>query len=302
MWLERSWRYRPDMSGDFKSYGTAGVVGLGLIGGSMAKTIKERTGICVFGYDRDEEVLGSALREGSIDEALSKDNIGKCDILLIALYPRAAVDFISGHKELISEGTMVIDLCGVKRAVIKPLMPVLSEAAFDFIGGHPMAGTEKTGYYNSRAGLFDGASMILVPVKNSEESIEKAESFFMSLGFGRTVRTDMDVHDRIIAFTSQLAHVVSNAYVKSPTAKVHDGYSAGSYLDLTRVAWLNEVMWSELFVDNREALADEIDRLIEDLRGYSELIREGRQEELQELLREGRIQKEMIDRREDLKR
>ena len=302
MWLERSWRYRPDMSGDFKSYGTAGVVGLGLIGGSMAKTIKERTGIRVFGYDRDEEVLGSALREGSIDEALSKDNIGKCDILLIALYPRAAVDFISGHKELISEGTMVIDLCGVKRAVIKPLMPVLSEAAFDFIGGHPMAGTEKTGYYNSRGDLFNSASMIFVPIKASEEEIRRAEAFFMELGFGRTVRTDMDVHDRIIAFTSQLAHVVSNAYVKSPTARVHDGYSAGSYLDLTRVAWLNEVMWTELFLDNREALSYEIDRLCDELKLYSRLIKEGKREELMEELRQGRIQKEMIDRREDLKK
>ena len=165
-----------------------------------------------------------------------------------------------------------------------------------------MAGTEKTGYKNSRGDLFRGASMLLVPAHNTEEQYKRAEAFFLEIGFGRVVRTSMETHDRIIAFTSQLAHVVSNAYVKSPTAKIHDGYSAGSYLDLTRVAWLNEVMWSELFIDNREALADEIDRLIEDLRIYSELIREGRQDELREVLKEGRELKEMIDRKEDRKR
>ena len=292
--------------GDFgageKTYGTIGIAGLGLIGASMAKTIKRRTKSQVLGFDRDTGVQESALKDGTIDGRLTDNNIGSCELLLIALYPRACVDFISEKKELISRETMVIDLCGVKKAVIEPLMPVLEDAAFSFIGGHPMAGTEKTGYYNSRGDLFNSASMIFVPVKASEEEIRRAEAFFMELGFGRTVRTDMDVHDRIIAFTSQLAHVVSNAYVKSPTARVHDGYSAGSYLDLTRVAWLNEVMWTELFLDNREALSYEIDRLCDELKLYSRLIKEGKREELMEELRQGRIQKEMIDRREDLKK
>lgn len=281
-------------------YEVIGIAGLGLIGGSMAKAIKEQTGSRVLGFDKNEAVLQSALLEGSIDGVLSKDNISSCRLILIALYPRACVDFVTEHRELIRKDAMVIDLCGVKTAVIKPLIPVVETSDFEYIGGHPMAGTEKTGYFNSRGDLFKRASMILVPVKNSEESLERAESFFMSLGFGETVRTDMEAHDRIIAFTSQLAHVVSNAYVKSPTARLHYGYSAGSYRDLTRVAWLNEKMWAELFVDNREALSDEIDRLIEDLKEYSSLIREGRQEELRAILKEGRLQKEMIDRREEL--
>ena len=285
-------------SGDI--YDIIGIVGLGLIGGSMAKTLKANTSSLVLGYDKNKAVLQSALSDGSIDGVLTKENISRCELILIALYPKACVDFVTEHRELISDKAMVIDLCGVKTAVIKPLEPLLSEFGFEFIGGHPMAGTEKTGYYNSRNDLFKRASMILVPVKVKEESLRRAERFFRRIGFGETVRTDMEAHDRIIAFTSQLAHVVSNAYVKSPTAKLHYGYSAGSYLDLTRVAWLNEVMWSELFVDNREALADEVDRLIDELKVYSMLIREGRQEELKAVLKEGRLQKEMIDRQGEL--
>ena len=279
-----------------------GIAGLGLIGGSMTRTIKAETDCRLLGFDINEEVLKTALSDGSIDGILDDESIGNCSLILVALYPRAAVDYVTEKSGVIADDALVIDLCGVKTAVMRPLEPVVASHGFSYIGGHPMAGTEKTGYKNSRGDLFRGASMLLVPAHNTEEQYKRAEAFFLEIGFGRVVRTSMETHDRIIAFTSQLAHVVSNAYVKSPTAKIHDGYSAGSYLDLTRVAWLNEVMWSELFIDNREALADEIDRLIEDLRIYSELIREGRQDELREVLKEGRELKEMIDRKEDRKR
>ena len=280
-------------------YDTIGIIGLGLIGGSMARTIKKHTSSRVLGYDMNQEVMSEALSEEVIDGELTKENAADCELILIGLYPRAAVEAVESLSPCLGEKNLIIDLCGVKTAVIKPLMPVIEGASFSFIGGHPMAGTERTGFGNSSSDMFDGASMILVPIKASEECILRAESFFMELGFGCTVRTSMEKHDRIIAFTSQLAHVVSNAYVKSPTAKLHEGYSAGSYLDLTRVAWLNEVMWAELFMDNREALADEVDRLVEDLKTYSRLIREGRQQELEDELREGRIRKELIDRREE---
>ena len=263
-----------------------GIVGLGLIGGSMAKAVKAKTKHTVIGYEIDCEVLHRAQEEGAIDYEGNDDLLQTLDLLLVALYPGQTVEFIRAKADWIRPGCMVIDLCGVKGYICGALGPFCAQRGIAFIGGHPMAGREFSGYDAAQAGLFQGASMLLVPT----------EPFFRSLGFEKVVVTTAENHDRMIAFTSQLAHVVSNAYVKSPEAEKHDGYSAGSYKDLTRVARLNDGMWSELFLCNREALLDELNGIIGHLEEYRDALEKGDRDGLQRLLKAGSDRKKRIDR------
>lgn len=274
-----------------------GIVGLGLIGGSMAKAIKANTKHIVAGYEIDAQVLRRAQAEGAIDCIGSDETFRTLDLLLVALYPGQTVDFVQKKAGLLRKGCTVIDLCGVKRYVCDALGPFCAERGVFFIGGHPMAGREFSGYDYARAELFQGASMLLTPAgAGGKEQAEAYQPFFSSLGFGKVVITSAENHDRMIAFTSQLAHVVSNAYVKSPEAEKHDGYSAGSYKDLTRVARLNEGMWSELFLCNREALLDELDCIIGHLGEYRGALAREDRTELRRLLKEGSDRKKRIDR------
>ncbi|NLL03579.1 MAG: prephenate dehydrogenase [Clostridiales bacterium] len=273
-----------------------GIAGLGLIGGSMAKTIKSKLGATVFGFDKNEDVLKTAIDEKIIDETLTSKNIGKCDVLLIALYPTVTVDFVTKNHKDIKSGAFVFDLCGIKTAIMDSLEKTAKHSDFIFIGGHPMSGTENSGYAYSTSTLFDNASMILTPYDwTPEQAINKAKSLFLSLGFGNVKVTTAKEHDKVIAFTSQLAHIVSNAYVKSPTALLHRGFSAGSYKDLTRVAKLNEQMWTELFLDNKEPLIEEIDCICQQLTLYKNALKQNDKETLKELLKHGREIKEQVD-------
>lgn len=274
-----------------------GIVGLGLIGGSMAKAVKAKTKHTVIGYEIDCEVLHRAQEEGAIDYEGNDDLLQTLDLLLVALYPGQAVEFIRAKADWIRPGCMVIDLCGVKGYICGALGPFCAQRGIVFIGGHPMAGREFSGYDAAQAGLFQGASMLLVPTEaGSARQAEAFKPFFRSLGFEKVVVTTAENHDRMIAFTSQLAHVVSNAYVKSPEAEKHDGYSAGSYKDLTRVARLNDGMWSELFLCNREALLDELNGIIGHLEEYRDALEKGDRDGLQRLLKAGSDRKKRIDR------
>lgn len=281
-----------------------GIAGLGLIGGSMAKAASAFTDHRVLGFDLDEAVLSAALSDGGIRDVLGEENLPNCDLLLLALYPAASVEYVRSHLGRIRPGCLLVDLCGVKQAVMGPMEELLSSpegSKLRYLGGHPMAGKEKSGYQNADRDLFREASMILVPPEGRREALEQdgtlklAEEFFLSLGFGRITLTTAQEHDRVIAFTSQLAHVVSSAYVKSPTARQHYGFSAGSYKDLTRVARLNETMWTELFLDNRESLLTEVEGIIQRLGEYRDALSEGSRDTLFRLLREGRECKEGID-------
>ena len=203
----------------------------------------------------------------------------------------------NGSKNMpkMKKGCVIVDMVGVKQFMVDHLEQAALDAGVHYVGGHPMAGREFSGLDYSLPTLFDGASMIFVPTKSSTERVlEQLEAYFMSLGFGQTVRCTAQQHDHMIAFTSQLAHVVSSAYIKSPEADKHNGYSAGSYKDLTRVAKLNETMWSELFLCNAEPLAQEIDEVIKHLDEYRKAIRAGDREELTILLRDGREKFETI--------
>lgn len=273
-----------------------GIVGLGLIGGSMAKAIKRAGGHNVIGFDRDETVTERATADGSIDQVGEDEKISSLDMLLLALYPKDSIAFVKEHLKDIPKGCIVCDFGGVKRIVCKELAEIAQKGGFHFVGGHPMAGRELSGYSAAKEDLFDGASMILTPDKSEMQCAEKLAEFFKTLGFGKIVFTTPENHDDMIAFTSQLAHVVSSAYIKSPEASRHDGYSAGSYRDLTRVARLNEGMWTELFLENREPLVREVDTIIKHLTEYRNAIHHNNEKELYKLLRDGRLRKEQIDR------
>lgn len=265
-----------------------GIIGLGLIGGSFARAIKEMTSHQVYACDISESVLSEAKKDGAYDLVMTDENMKECDMILLSLYPEKAMDFIEEKKDKIGKNAVVVDCCGVKRYVLDRMREISAEGNFIFVGGHPMAGTQSWGYGFSRSSMFKGASMILTPYENTSPSItEKLEEFFISVGFGTVKITTAEEHDRIIAFTSQLPHVISNAYVKSPEAHKQRGFSAGSYKDMTRISKLNAKMWSELFLENGDFLASEIDILIENLQKYSETIKSNDREKLEHLLEEG---------------
>lgn len=274
-----------------------GVVGLGLIGGSMAKAINQNTDYSVYGYDIDDSITKKAILVGATEGELTEAMIPECDLIFLGLYPQDSIDFISAHAGKFKKDCIVLDTCGVKQIVVDAVAPLAAEYGFTFIGTHPMAGVEHKGFEYSKKALFNGASLILVPLTGT--SIEKVD-FVMKLakqiGFTQTPIAEPDDHDRIIAYTSQLAHVVSSAYVMSPTAMEHYGFSAGSYRDMTRVAKLNEFMWTELFLENPDFLADEVDGLIERLQEFSDLIRSRDDDKLCDLLARGRVRKLEIDK------
>lgn len=264
------------------------MIGLGLIGGSMAKAIRIHTQHQVYGYDINESVILKAKLLEAIDDRLTDNILTQADMILIALYPRATVDYIREHAHLFRKDALVIDCCGVKDFVCAEVTPIAEAYGFTFLGGHPMAGRERSGFDAAQGTLFQNASMILTPTDTSDPAfLEKVGQFFLSIGFGSiTVRSPKD-HDRVISYTSQLAHILSNAYIKSPTADEHRGLSAGSFRDMTRVATMNVPMWSELFFCNKEPLLTELNGLIDRLSEYRDALQADDKDTLESLLRAG---------------
>ena len=275
---------------------TIGICGLGLIGGSMAKAYKSFGGVTVYGYDKDAQTQSFALLSGAIDGALDTTTIPLCDLILVALYPEATVRYLEEIAQTVRPETLVMDLCGVKAEICRRGFALAEQHGFTFVGGHPMAGTQYSGFKYTRANLFRGAPLVIVPKEFGNIALlDRVKKLVEPVGFGRISVTTAEDHDRVIAYTSQLAHVVSNAYVKSPTAQEHRGFSAGSYKDLTRVAWLNESMWTELFLDNKEPLLSELDAIISSLSEYRDAIADLDRERLRALLKDGRVAKERAD-------
>lgn len=274
---------------------TVGICGLGLIGGSMAKAYKE-SGHTVLGYDKDEATLGFAALDGTLDGVLNVNTLSKCNLIFIALYPSQAIIYLNEIAPLLSQDTTVIDLCGTKQTICECGFALAKKYGFTFVGGHPMAGKQFSGFKYAKATLFKGAPMVLVPpIYDDIAFLDRIKELLAPAGFGRLSITTAEKHDAMIAFTSQLAHVVSNAYVKSPTAQNHKGFSAGSYKDMTRVAWLNENMWTELFLENKEPLLFELEYIISSLNEYKTAIENNDADTLKALLRDGRIAKEQVD-------
>ena len=269
-----------------------GIVGLGLIGGSAAKAFKA-AGHVIYSYDIDSRIVGFAQLEGIVDAELSADNLGKCDLVLLTATPQAVIGYISENARYISSSALVVDFCGTKRAVCEKGFALAAEYGFTYVGGHPMAGLQYSGYKFSKATLYNGASFIMVPAVHDDIALlDRVKQALEPLGFKKFVVTTADFHDRMIAYTSQMCHVVSNAFIKSPSAKFHRGYSAGSFRDFTRVSRLNENMWTELFLENKEALLNELDLLINSLHEYRQAIMADDADTLRGLLRDGRVAKE----------
>ena len=266
-----------------------GIVGLGLMGGSMAKSIKARTSHTVYGIDLDQETMSLARLCGAIDGPLTGENLARCDLVLVALRPQAAIDWVREKGAGIPKGAILVDFCGVKRVVVEALAPLAEEYGFSYIGGHPMAGRERGGFTASTEDLYVGASMILTPDQRTDmKLLETLQAFFLDVGFAKLTFSQPEEHDRIIAFTSQLAHIVSSAYVKSPEAQRRRGFSAGSFQDMTRVARLDEDMWTELFLDDADYLTHELEVLIGHLEEYRSALKERDASRLHDLLKEGR--------------
>ncbi len=272
-----------------------GIVGLGLIGGSMAKTIKKNTNHICLGMDKNKGAVAAAFSQEAIEGEINAQTLSSCDIVIVALHPQATIDFILENKENFKKGGIVIDVCGVKRMVVDSVDEQLKSAGVEFVGCHPMAGREFSGFEYAVDNLFERASFIMTPTDaTSMRAVREVSTLAYDMGFARVVMSTPDEHDRIIAFTSQLAHVVSSAYVKSPNLMGQSGFSAGSFMDLTRVAKLNENMWTELFIMNKDALTFEIDEIIKHLQEYRDSIANADSNELCSLLRKGRELKESV--------
>ncbi len=274
---------------------TAGVIGLGLIGGSFAKAYKA-AGWKVLARNRTKRVLDFAMLSGDVDGELTTENISECDLVLFTIFPKATIEEMTMLAPFIGKKPLVIDCCGTKRVVCDACFPLAEEHGFTFVGGHPMAGTQYSGFKYAKASMYQNAPMVIVPPRYDDiYLLDRVKELLSPVGFSHISVTTAERHDELIAFTSQLAHVVSNAYVKSPTALDHRGFSAGSYKDLTRVALLNPTMWSELFIENKDNLLREINCLLGNLTAYRDAIEEENIETLTELLAEGRRLKEKAD-------
>lgn len=275
---------------------TVGIVGLGLIGGSLAKAYHRDPTVTVLGCARTQTTVDFALLAGDIDGILTPDRLTECDLVLIATYPEASMQYLEDHAASFSKTGIVMDCVGTKEKICDLGFRLANEHGFTFVGGHPMAGTHNSGLKYARKTLFDGAPMVIVPpVFDDMAFLSRIKNLLAPVGFARLSVTTAKQHDEMIAFTSQMCHIVSNAYIKSPTAGRHKGFSAGSYRDLTRVAWLNADMWAELFLENRTNILFELDTLLDNLHQYRDAVADNDFTTLRDLLQEGKLRKEEID-------
>ncbi len=274
---------------------TVGILGLGLIGGSLARAYA-KTGHKVLACEQDDSMLMFAQLSGACHGKLDKETIPGCSLILLSIYAAGSATWLEENGKFISPDALVIDCCGIKTEVCNRCFPIAEKYGFTFVGGHPMAGSHNSGFKYSRSNLFQGAPMVLVPPRFDDvELLERCKNALSPCRFGSFSVTTAQEHDRMIAFTSQMPHIVSNAYIKSPTALSHKGFSAGSYKDLTRVAWLNPQMWAELFLSNKDNVLYELDQYIDALSKYRLAIENNDEDSLIALLDEGRKRKEEVD-------
>lgn len=272
-----------------------GILGLGLIGGSLARAYALE-GHTVYAIQRNETMLSFAMLAGAVHGKLNEENIPKCDLILLAIYPDGSASWLEENACLIAKDALVIDCCGIKKEICRRCFPLAERSGFTFVGGHPMAGSQFSGFKYSRASLFEGQPMVLVPpVFDSMELLDRVKQALKPCHFGSFSVTTAEEHDRMIAFTSQMPHILSNAFIKSPTARKHKGFSAGSYRDLTRVAWLNPRMWAELFLENKDNVLHELDFYMASLKAYRDAIAAEDMDTLIDLLEEGKKCKEEVD-------
>ena len=272
-----------------------GILGLGLIGGSLARAYALE-GHTVYAAEKDESMLSFAMLAGAVHGKLDENTIPQCDLILLAIYPDGSAGWLEEHAPLVNRDALVLDCCGVKREICSRCFPLAEQHGFTFVGGHPMAGSQFSGFKYSRANLFENQPMVMVPpVFDDIQLLDRVKEALKPCRFGSFSVTTAEKHDKMIAFTSQMPHILSNGFIKSPTALEHKGFSAGSYRDLTRVAWLNPQMWAELFLENQDFVLEELDFYIQSLSAYREAIAKNDMNTLITLLEEGKRRKEEVD-------
>lgn len=274
------------------------IVGMGLMGGSFAMALRGFRDAHIIGVNRSEGPIREALDAGVIDEGYvlsdftAKKALSHCDLCIVCLYPEHMLELFETYGTLFKSGAVVTDVAGVKTPVIDKARALLPEHV-DFVGAHPMAGREVSGYSAAIATLFNGANYVITPTSwNKTASVALIRELALYIGAGRVTMADSLHHDKMIAYTSQMAHVIAAAIVKSNHLLESKGFEGGSFRDCTRVATLNETMWSELFALNRDALSPVLDELIGGLGALNELIKKGDREGLRMSLAESSRRKE----------
>ena len=272
-----------------------GILGLGLIGGSLARA-DAIAGHTVYAAEKDESMLSFAQLAGAVDGQLTPESLSECELVLLAIYPEGSANWLAENAMHISKDALVMDCCGVKQLICEKCFPLAEKYGFTFMGGHPMAGTHFSGFKYSRADLFRGAPMVLVPHRFDDmDLLDRAKDALAPCGFGSFSVTTARDHDRMLDFTRQMPHILRIAFITSPTALEHKGFSAGSYRDLTRVAWLNPQTWAELFLENREFILNELTTYIDALAQYRDAVQAQDLDTLITLLEEGKQRKESVD-------
>ncbi len=276
--------------------GTIVIAGMGLMGGSLALALQKASPVKVVGLDSNPEVLMQALKRHAIDEVCTAGNLASADLVVLALAPRAAVEVLKELAPQLKKGTIVTDLCGVKRYIMQECLPICEEYGLHFIGAHPMAGKEKNGFSQADAALFNGASFIITPHDNTPDHVmDVMHALAKAIGCTRLTVTTPEEHDRMIAFTSQLPHVLAGCYVQSPCSARHEGFSAGSYRDVSRVATVDENLWCELFAENSDLLGNELEQLIGRLEEFRKAIVNKDEAHMSRMIKEGRLCKLRAD-------
>lgn len=270
------------------------IVGLGIIGGSLAKAFTKYTDHTVIGINRTEATAKLALTDGAIHEIGTKSDLGKADIVYMCTYPEHIVSYVKENAKYFKKGCIITDVCGIKTEICGRLTEICEINGLQFVGSHPMAGKEKFSYAASEAELFQNASYIIVPCNADENSVSTVAGLAKEIGFGIIRISNPEEHDRMIAFTSQIPHALACAYVMSPCCKNHKGFSAGSYRDVSRVANINENLWTDLFLSNQKPLSEEISVLIDNLKNIKNAIDDNNPDSLRELLKTSRLVKESL--------
>lgn len=270
------------------------VIGMGIIGGSFCKALKKYTNHHIIGINRTQSTLQEAYDCGAIDEMGNENSLGNVDIIIMSLYPQAAIDYIEKYGSYIKKGCIVTDSSGIKAEICPKMVELSKKFGFTFVGSHPMAGKETNGFKSADADLYIGASYIIVPCDADETSVKTLCDLALEIKFGQIKITTPEEHDRMIAFTSQVPHVLACSYVLSPCCMNHKGFSAGSYHDVSRVANINAPLWSELFLENREPLITELNLLIENINAITDAIKADDKQSLIDLLEKAHSTKEAL--------
>lgn len=270
------------------------VIGMGIIGGSFCKALKKYTNHYVIGINRTQSTLQQAFDCGAIDEMGNEKSLEKADVIIMAVYPKAAIEYIEKNGKYIKKGSIVTDSSGIKAKICPEMTKLAKKYGFEFVGSHPMAGKEINGFGASDAEIYKGASYIVVPCEASQKAVDTLCDLALELNFRQIKLSTSEEHDKMIAFTSQLPHVLACSYVLSPCCINHKGFSAGSYHDVSRVANINSKLWSELFLENKEPLIRELDLLIENINKITDAIKKEDKQTLTQLLEQAHKTKEAL--------